>query len=105
MSIENKDWYARINKMPGLSGPTLLVSGTVTVPNSNTQATLVVAAIQDKSLGLRLDLQLQSNGVGLTVLTEQAVSFSQPSTYDVPHVSIFHNGNELTRIENVEIVN
>lgn len=105
MSIQTKDWYARINKMPGLSGPTLLVSGTVTVPNSNTEATLVVAAIQDKSLGLRLELQLESKGIGLTVLTEKAVSLSQPSTYDVTHISIFHDGKELTRIENVEILN
>lgn len=105
MSIQNKDWYARINKMPGLSGPTLLVTGTVTVPNSNTEPNLVVAAIQDKSLGLRLELQLESKGIGLTVLTDKAVAFSQPSTYDVPHISIFHDGKELTRIENVEILN
>lgn len=105
MSIQNKDWYARINKMPGLAGPTLLVSGTVTVPNTNTEATLAVTALQDKSLGLRLELQLESKGVGLTVLTDKAVSFSQPCTSDVPHISIYHNGSELTRIETVEILN
>ncbi|SQG01003.1 Uncharacterised protein [Paucimonas lemoignei] len=105
MDIQNKDWYARINKMPGLSGPTLLVSGTVTVPNSNTEATLVVSTAQDKSLGLRLDLQVESEGIGLTVLTEKAISFSQPSTYDVPFISIYHDGKELTRIANVEILN
>lgn len=104
MSIEAKDWKATINKMPGLSGPTLLVSGTVTLPNSATEATLVVAAIQDKSLGLRLDLQLKSNGIGAAVMTEKAISFSQPSTYDVPHITIFHEGVELARIDNVEIV-
>jgi len=105
MSIQTKDWYARINKMPGLSGPTLLVTGTVTVPNSNTEATLEVAAIQDKSLGLRLELKFESKGIGMTVLTEKPVSFSQPTTYDVPHISIFHDGKELTRIEHVEILN
>ncbi|MET0125446.1 MAG: hypothetical protein ABW209_08095 [Pseudomonas caspiana] len=105
MNIEHKDWYARINKMPGLSGPTLLVSGTVTVPNSNTQPILVAADIQDKSLGLRLELQFESKGTGLTVMTEKAVAFSQASTYDVPNITIFHDGKELIRINDVEIIN
>ncbi|WP_095093064.1 hypothetical protein [Pseudomonas sp. Irchel 3A5] len=105
MIIQHKDWYARINKMPGLAGPTLLVSGTVTVPNSNTLPTLVVAAVQDKSQGLRLDLQFESKGTGLTVMTEKAVAFSQASTYDVPEIAIFHDGKELIRINDVEIIN
>ncbi len=104
MSIDAKDWYARINKMPGLSGPTLLVSGTVTVANSAIEPVLVESAIQDKSFGLRLDLITELKGVGLTVLTEKAVTFSQPSAYDVPHITIFHEGAELVRINKVEIV-
>lgn len=106
MSIQNKDWHAHIDKMPGLEGPKFMVSGVVTVPNSTTEATLVLSPHQDKSPGLRLILNLEDKGIGLPALTEKAVSYSQPAPgYDITHVQIFYKDQELVRINNVEIVN
>ena len=102
--IDTKNWYARINKMPGLQEPSFLISGTVIVANSAIEATLIMPAIQDKSLGLRLELVLEDKGIGLTVLTEKAVSLSLPGYSEVTHVQIFHDGKELLRIDNIEVV-
>lgn len=104
MSIDTKNWLARINKMPSLEGPKLLVSGTVTVPNSATEVTLVESKLQDKSYAMNLDLVLKNDGIGATVMTEKTVSFSMPTNVDVPSVTIFHNGEKLVRIDSVEIV-
>lgn len=102
--IDTKNWYARINKMPGTEGPTFIVSGTIIVANSAVEATLVMPALQDKSLGVRLEVVLEDKGVGLTVLTDKAVSLSLPGYAEVTHVQVFHDEKELVRIDNIEIV-
>ncbi|MFS2156207.1 hypothetical protein ACCD10_02495 [Pseudomonas sp. Pseusp122] len=102
--VDTKNWYARINKMPSTTGPTFMISGTVIVTNSATEATLMLDPVQDKSFGLRLLLVLEDKGIGLTVLTEKSVALTLPGYANVSHVQIFHDGKELVQIDEVEIV-
>ncbi|RMQ48059.1 hypothetical protein ALQ04_02711 [Pseudomonas cichorii] len=105
MSIQNKDWNAHLNTMPGTEGPKLVVSGVVTVPTSVTEATLVLSPRQDKSLGLRLDLHMEDKGIGLPALTDKTVSYSQPAAgYDVTHVTIYYKEEKLAVIDKIEVV-
>ncbi|MBI6854463.1 hypothetical protein YA0002_16935 [Pseudomonas cichorii] len=103
MSIQTKDWYAHINNMPSLEGPKFMVSGVVTVTNSAIEATLVKNPRQDKSLGLRLDIQLEDKGVGLNVLTDKTVAYSQEGGSEITHVTIYHQDKKLAQIDKIEI--
>jgi len=102
--IDTKNWYARVNQMPSTVGPTFTASGTVIVSSSAVHASLIMPPMQDKSLGLRLELVLEEQGIGLTALTEKSVSFSVPGYAHTTHVQIFYRGQELARIDKVEVV-
>lgn len=101
MSIQNKDWYAQDDKMPGVN--TFRVSGTVTVPNSATQAILVPSTNHGAKNYLILDLKLEENGIGAQVLTERKVTYTQPSGAAINGVTVYHNGVELVVIKDVQI--
>jgi hypothetical protein len=102
--IDTKNWTARINKMPSLQGPTFTVSGTVIVGNSATEACLAMAPVQDRSMGIRLELTLKEGAAGLTVLTEKPVTLALQGHVDTTHVVISHDGKELVTISDVEVV-
>jgi len=102
--IDTKNWSVRINKMPSLQGPSLTVTGTVIVGNSATEAVLVMPPMQDKSMGLRLELKLEQSGAGTTALTEKSVTYSVAGYDDTTHVTIFSEGKELIRVDDIEIV-
>ena len=102
--IDTKNWSARVNKMPSLEGPSLTVTGTVIVGNSATEAVLMQPTVQDKSLGLRLELKLEQTAVGATALTEKTVSYSIAGYDNTTHVTVFSDGKELVRIDNIEVV-
>ncbi|PYY68407.1 hypothetical protein CRX42_21925 [Pseudomonas jessenii] len=94
-------WTAQNDRMPGAAS--LRVSGNVTVTNSAHTPTLVRSEIQDKSCDLRLDLQIDTSGTGLTVLTEKPVKYKSAGVSSVTSVSIFHEGKLLAHINNVLI--
>lgn len=102
--IDTKNWSARINKMPSLEGASLTVTGTVIVGNSATQAVLVLPPVHDKSMGLRLELKLEQTGAGATALTEKSVTYSVAGYDNTTHVTIFSEGKELIRIDDIEVV-
>jgi hypothetical protein len=100
--IDSKNWSARINVMPSVEGPTLTVFGTVIVANSAIDVSLEPSRIQDRSLGLNVDLVLQERGHGLTALTDKSVSLSVPGHVNTTHINIIHDGKVLTRIDGVD---
>jgi hypothetical protein len=102
--IDTKNWSVRVNKMPSLEGPSLTVTGTIIVGNSATEAVLVLPPVQDKSMGLRLELELEQTGAGATVLTEKFVTYSVAGYDNTTHVTIFSDGKELIRIDDIEVV-
>lgn len=101
MSIQNKDWYAQDDKMPGVN--TLKVSGIVTAPNSATTVALVRSAVPATFNHLCLDLKLENQGIGAQVLTDKKVTYTQPSGASITGVSIFYNGELLASISDVQI--
>lgn len=102
MTIQTNGWYARDNRMPGAAAFT--VSGKVTVGSTATNVSLVPSALQDRSLGLRLDLIVESGGIGLTVMTEKTATFTLPGRSEITHVTVFYNGEELIQINDIEVV-
>ncbi|MCD5983165.1 MULTISPECIES: hypothetical protein [Pseudomonas] len=101
MTIENKNWKARDDRMPGVN--TLKISGTVTVPTSNTTAVLVPNGRPRALSHLSLDLILETQGVDLQVLTEKEVVYTQRSGADITSVSIYYNNELLASIDGVEV--
>lgn len=101
MKIESKNWTARTDRIPG--GTTLTISGTVLVNASNVTPVLVPVTVAAHRAHLTLDLQLQSDGIGAQVLTEKQVTYTQPSNAAVLAVKIYHEGELLTSIDDIEV--
>lgn len=101
MTIENKDWYAQDDKMPGVN--TLRVSGIVTVPDYTAVPVLTKSSRPTAFNHLSLDLRIERHGIGAQVVNDQKVVYTQPSGADVASVSIYYNGELLTDINNVII--
>jgi hypothetical protein len=101
MTIDNKNWQARDDRMPGVN--TLKVSGTVTAPASNATPVLVVSDKQGAFSHLSLDLKFEAEGMGAQVLTEKQVTYTQPSGADITGVSIYYKDELLASIKSVEI--
>lgn len=102
--IDSKNWQARKNKMPSPDGPTFVITGDVTVANSAVEACLQLSRIQDRSLGLNVDLVLVEKGVGLAVLTEKSVSLTVPGYQESTHVKIIHDGKVVGSVLQIETV-
>ena len=102
--IDSKNWHARKNKMPSLEGSTLVITGEVTVANSAVEASLKVSRRQDRSNGLNVDVVLVEKGVGLSVLTEKAVSLTLQGHQDTTLVQIIHDGKVVGSVPQIETV-
>lgn len=105
MLIDSKSWKAHKNQMPSTTGPTLVVSGDVTVPYSTVEASLKVSRRQDRSNALNLDLVLEDSGeIGLQVETETSVSLTLPGYQDTPWVYIIHDNKIVAHITQIDTV-
>ena len=102
--IDSKNWQARKNKMPSLDGPTLVITGDVTVANSAVEASLRLSRLQDRSFGLNVDLVLVEKGVGLAVLTEKSVSLTVPRYQETTIVQIIHDEKIVGSVLQIETV-
>nr|WP_314524100.1 hypothetical protein [uncultured Pseudomonas sp.] len=102
MSIQTKNWTARINRMPGDSF--FRTSGIVTVAHPGVTPKLVMTQVQDASHHLRLELILEnSNENTLQVLTEKAVEYKTLGNSDVTGVSIYYKNERISHITNITI--
>ena len=101
--MTNIRWTAQIDRMPGAAY--FRVFGTVTVTNSAHTPTLVRSEIQHKPGNLRLDLQIDTSGVGLTVLTKKLAEYKSADIPNVTSVSIFSEGKLVARINEILITN
>lgn len=101
MSITFKTHYARDDRMPGIR--TLTVYGVITVGNTAINPVLVKSTKIAAGNTLNLDLVLQGGGIGLTVLNDKEVKYTQPSGADITHVNIFHNDTLVLTIDNVQV--
>ncbi|MEG0858572.1 MAG: hypothetical protein RSD81_22005 [Pseudomonas sp.] len=106
MTSKIKDWYIQHDLMPG-SGGSFRVIGTFTVANPGIVPVLEKARIQDKSMGLNLELKLvQEDGMFTQVLTEKEVRFEMPGDHrDIPWVNVLHEGKLLSTINKVITTN
>ena len=102
--VDSKNWKAHKNQMPSTDGPTLVVSGDVTVANSAVEASLKVSRRQDRSNALNLDLVLEEKGIGLTALTESSVSLTLPGYQDTPWIYIIHDNKMVAHITQIDTV-
>jgi len=100
--INSKNWKAHKNQMPSTEGPTLVVSGNVTVANSAVEASLKVSRRQDRSNALNLDLVLEEKGIGLTALTDKTVSLTLPGYQDTPWIYIIHDKKIVAHITQID---
>ena len=98
MTIESKNWQARDSRVS-----TLQVFGTVTVPQTNSFPVLVKSARPAAFNHLSLDLMVETQGIGLQVLTEKAVAYTQPSGADITGISIYYKDELLASIDTVEV--
>lgn len=93
MTIESTGWTAR------QSENVLRVEGTVTVAHPGIEPVLARSRLQDRSFNLNLDLNLQTlDGSFIQVLTQKQVVFEMTTSYDVPVVSVFHEGNRVSQL-------
>lgn len=102
MPIENKDWYAQMDYMPGGIG--FYVYGTVLVSDSGVEPTLVIRNILDKCSTLVLELQLrnETRHATLPVMTEKAVKLVMPGDHGhISKVDIFQGDELLTSITKI----
>ncbi|WP_422418295.1 hypothetical protein [Pseudomonas sp. GZD-222] len=93
MASKIKDWYMQNDLMPG-SGGTFRVRGTYTVANPGITPILEKARIQDKSMGLNLELKLvQEEGIFTQVQTDKEVCFEMPGNHgDIQWVNVLLDG-------------
>ncbi|MDU8428559.1 hypothetical protein RYA99_09210 [Pseudomonas syringae pv. actinidifoliorum] len=101
MTIENKNWQARDDRMPGVN--TLKVSGTVTATQANAIPVLTRSTKPAALSHLRLDLTFEVQGMGAQVLTEKEVAYAQPSGADITGVSVYYKDELLASISAVEV--
>ena len=94
-------WTAQIDRMPGAAS--FRVFGTVTVGNTAHIPMLVRSEIQDNPCDLRLDLQVDPNGIGLTVMTSALVEYKSADIPNVTSVSIFSEGKLVACINEILI--
>ena len=94
-------WTAQIDRMPGAAS--FRVFGTLTVGNTGDVPTLVRSEIQENPCDLRLDLQVDPNGIGLTVMTNAFVEYKSADIPNVTSVSIFSEGKLVARINEILI--
>ena len=101
MIIECKEWHAQHDKMP--PGTRLRVHGTVTVSHPGMVPVLVKRAIQDKSMAVALELELQKkDGNFLQVVCDKDVLFEAQDVHGhVPKVDIFHDGQLIACITDI----
>ncbi|HKS15073.1 MAG TPA: hypothetical protein VJS90_18740 [Pseudomonas sp.] len=104
MIIESKNWTAQIDRMPSTEGGTFRIHGTVVVAHPGIVPVLSMSKIQDKSLALNIDLNLETqDGSFLQVVTEKEVVFELKVGYDnVPYATVFHDGQILVRIMDIK---
>ncbi|WP_236237847.1 hypothetical protein [Pseudomonas faucium] len=99
MTIENRDWYAQNNTMPG--DPFFHVRGKVTVNSPAIEPVLVpFDGPQFKDLVLRLTLELEEQeGIFPAVVSEKEVNYRAPAlAHHAPYVEIHHDGKILVAI-------
>ncbi|AKF48720.1 hypothetical protein ABNM12_13790 [Pseudomonas syringae] len=101
MTIANKNWQARDDRMPGVK--TLKVCGIVTAPQANSVPVLVKSARPAAFSHLGLDLTFEAQDIGAQVLTDKEVVYTQPSGADITTVSVYYNGELLASINAVEV--
>ncbi|SEM61395.1 hypothetical protein SAMN04487857_103208 [Pseudomonas sp. ok272] len=102
MTIESKNWFAQINRMPG--DLFFRAEGTITVATPGVTPVLVVSPQQDKSFNLRLELELHtSEGVHLQVLTDKVATYKSLGASNVTGVDIFYKGEHVHSIKDVMI--
>ncbi|MCP2024323.1 UNVERIFIED_ORG: hypothetical protein J2Y84_005805 [Pseudomonas reinekei] len=101
IKIATRDWTAQIDRMPGAAS--FRVFGNVTVTNSAHTPRLVRSEIQDKPCDLRLDLQIDTSGIGLTVLTKKHVEYKSTDIPDITSVSIYFEDKLLVCINEILI--
>lgn len=104
MLIDSKNWKAHKNQMPSTTGPTLVISGDVTVSNSAVNASLKVSRRQDRSNALNLDLVLEEVGGGWQAHTEKPVSLILPGYQETPWVYIIHDNKIVAHITQIDTV-
>ncbi|MCD5986833.1 hypothetical protein KDX30_02840 [Pseudomonas sp. CDFA 553] len=108
MSIQNRDWHAQDDKMPGVN--TLKVSGIVSLPY-HLQAVLVRSESPAAGNHLGLDLMVESRKDEITLpverdeteLFDRPVRYTQSSGASITGVSIFYKGKLLASIDDVQV--
>lgn len=100
MFIETKNWTAQISQLP--DAQFFRADGTVIVPHPGVTPRLVLAAIQDKSFNLRLELQLDVIDEPVAqVRVEKSVEYVVPGKSNVTGVDIIYEGELLHHIDMV----
>lgn len=99
-----KSAYACDNRMPGTDTQSnkLSVEAVITVGNTAIEPLLVKSTEPSAGDTLTLELQLNLDGIGLTVLNDKQVRYEQASGADIRRVNIIFNGKTLESME-VEI--
>lgn len=100
-----KSGYAYDNRMPGTDTQAnkLSVKAVVTVGNTAIEPVLVLSDKPAAGNTVNLELKLDLDGIGLTVLNDKEVHYTQPSGADISCVNIFFNDKMLISID-VEVV-
>ncbi|WP_122580294.1 hypothetical protein [Pseudomonas viridiflava] len=101
MTIDNKNWRARDDRMPGSN--TFTVTGVVPTGASNDIPTLALSGKPSAAGQLNLELSYSEEGIGLQVLGEAQVTYAQPSVATITSVRVYHNDQLLVCIDDVEV--
>ena len=101
MTTDNKEWRARDDRMPGIN--TLTVTGIVSTRASNEIPKLSLSSKPSAAGQLNLDLTYSEEGIGLQVIGEARVTYSQPSDASITAVYIYENDQLLACIDSVEV--
>ncbi len=110
--LDSSDWAAWVNAMPGLEGPSLIVTGVVTLPTPGYSVTLE-AGTSDRSMRPVQNVELSARPPAMDapqVLSDYEVRFEMPSAAPIngntaPFTAVRVNcaGQEIARIEPVEV--
>ncbi|MBD8569968.1 MULTISPECIES: hypothetical protein [Pseudomonas syringae group] len=101
MTIDNKNWRARDDRMPGVN--TFTVTGIVPTSASNDIPTLALSGKPSAAGQLNLELSYSKEGFGLQVLGEARVTYAQPSDATITTVHVYQNDQLLVCIDDVEV--
>ncbi|MBP0939864.1 hypothetical protein V2K62_14285 [Pseudomonas alliivorans] len=101
MTTDNKEWRARDDRMPGVN--TFTVTGIVSTRASNDIPQLTLSSKPSTKGQLNLDLTYSNEGIGLQVIGEARVTYTQPSDATITAVKIYQNDQLLACIDSVEV--